>query len=272
MVSTTYIIRKKLGYVESKSTVDRGRIRAMFKLVALLTLITAVSFYFVFDQVVESAKPDVPKEKFDAEVLAGLFILILVVSLYLSAPLLIVVIIAHGYGYGWRDLRCDPEARRKMSYVYILYLLLLFLSVMCWALVKSVGEYITNIIEDKILLIIAGELLLALLFVAILVVILRLHGYEWGDVKRIRRIFDSLASIDKPRWMLSKDSEELKGVNLMQSIVLIVLAYLILAFMLAEYALIGKANEKLVLFVLMGVVFLLVWNAVEFWGRRGKRK
>ncbi len=249
--------------------VDRDKTRAMFKLVTLLALITAISFYFVFDQVVESAKPDVPKEKFDAEVLAGLFILILVVSLYLSAPLLIVVIIAHGYGYGWRDLRSDPESRRKMSYVYILYLFLLFLSVMCWALVKSAGEYTMNITEDKILLIIAGELLLALLFVAILATILRLHGYEWGDVKRIHRIFNSLASIDKPRWML-KDSEEWKGVNLVQSIVLIVLAYLILAFMLAEYALIGKANEKFVLFVLMGVVFLLVWNAVEFWERREK--
>ncbi len=161
----------------------------------MLVLITGISFYFTFDQILESAKPKAPKEKLDTEVLAGLFTFIPVMTLYLLAPLLIVLIVAHSYGYGWKEIRRNREARKRVGHVYLLYFFLIYSFVMYWAIAKSAGGY--SIDEGKILLIIAGEFLLALSSVPVLAIVLRKHGYKWSDVKRIHEIFAQ-------KWQMSK--------------------------------------------------------------------
>ena len=103
--------------------------------------------------------------------------------------------VARIYGYGWKEIRRNAEARKRMGYVYILYFFLIYSSTMCWAVVKSAEGY--SIDEGKILL--AGEFLLALSSVPVFAVILRIHGYDWRDVRRIHKIFaQSMASVEKP--------------------------------------------------------------------------
>jgi hypothetical protein len=273
----SYLIRRGLEDVKSKQppAMNKEKIKVMFRIVTVLVFITGISFYFTFDQILESTKPKVPKEKLDTEVLAELFIFIPVMTLYLLAPLLIVLIVAHSYGYGWKEIRNNPEARKRVGYVYILYFFLIYSSTMYWAIVKSAGGY--SIDESKILLIITGEFLLALTSIPVLAIVLRMHGYRWKDVKRIHKIFaQNMANIEKPWWTLPKDAEEWKSINLTQYIGLVAFTYVTLAFMLAWYIIVDKA-EKFVLdiakiFISIGAVFLPIWVAIELYGRRKRLK
>jgi len=275
--SMSYLIRKRLEDVESKQppTMNKERIKVMFRTVTVLVLIIGISFYFTFDQILELAKSKAPREKLDTDVLAGLFTFIPVMTLYLLAPLLIVLIVAHSYGYGWKEIRRNREARKRIGYVYILYFFLIYSSAMYRGIVKSAGGY--SIDEGKILLIIAGEFLLALSSIPVLAIVLRMHGYRWSDVKRIHKIFaQNMANVKKPWWMLPKDAEEWKSIDLTRHIGLIAFIYVTLAFMLAWYIIIDKA-EKFVLdivkiFISIGAVFLPIWVAIELYGRRKRLK
>ncbi len=275
--SLSILIRRRLRDVKSEQppTMNKEIIKAMFRTATVLVIIIGISFYFTFDQILESAKPKAPKEKLDAEVLAGLFTLLSVVTLYLLVPLLVVLIVAYSYGYGWKEIRKIREARKRMGYVYILYFFLIYSLVMYWAIIKSASGY--SIDEDKILLIIAGEFLLALSSIPVFAIVLRVHGYKWSDIRRIHKIFfQNMANVEKPWWMLPKDAKEWKSINLTQHIILIASIYVALAFMLAWYIITDKV-EKFVLdaakiYIFIGAIFLPIWVAIELYGRRKRPK
>ncbi len=243
----------------------------MFRKVLAIVIVIGMSFFFAFSHTAEMFKPASPKEKLDAEVLAGLFAVLSTIILYLLVPLFVALVVAQGYGDGWKDIR-SGRAKRWLGYVYSIYFLILYVSMMCWVLTKSANGH--SIDETKALQILAGEILLTLSFLLVLAVILKVYGYGLGDVKSIHKIFvQNLENVDEPWWMLSKNAEKWKSVKFTRHIALATFMYITMTFMLASSIMAGKMEIMLDLAKIIGVlaaIFLPIWVAAELYERRNR--
>lgn len=229
----------------------------MFRKVLAIVIVIGMSFFFAFSHT--------------AEVLAGLFAVLSAIILYLLVPLFVALVVAQGYGYGWKYIR-SGRAKRWLGYVYSIYFLILYVSMMCWALTKSANGH--SIDETKALQILAGEVLLTLSFLLVLAVILKVYGYGLGDVKSIHKIFvQNLENVDEPWWMLSKNAEKWKSVKFTRHIALATFMYITMTFMLASSIMAGKMEIMLDLAKIIGVlaaIFLPIWVAAELYERRNR--
>jgi len=218
---------------------EEGReVKIPFKLILLLTVAIAFSFYFALGYLFSLTKQ---QGTFNPSILRAVLVLNTVFAVYISAPLLVVLAVARFYGWRWRELR-RSEAWKSVEIIYVLYFFALLISVMFFVLARTGGKATAG----KVLVIVIGVILLALLFAVIALAVLRLHGCG-----------------------LSAEEVERASKNSMlaQTLITIACAYVILSFTFAEWVLTGAINWKLVLFVLGGVALFLAWDVAEVRGR-----
>ena len=224
---------------EGRKPEEKAEVKIPFKPLLLLTIAVALSFYFALGHLFSLTKP---QGELNSNVLRAILVLNLMMAVYVSAPLLIVFAIARVYGWGWKELR-RSEAWKSVGILYVLYFFALLILVMFFVMTKTGGE----VTAGKVLLIVTGVILLTLLFVAIALAVLRLHGCGL-DVEEVE--------------MASKNS------MIAQTLAIIACAYVILSFTFAEWVLTGVINWKLVLFVFGGVALFFAWDVAEvMWGR-----
>lgn len=244
---------------EERSEIRDEKLKPLFRKVLIFSLILSLTFPFSFNYLLESSKPKAPKEKFDAEVLLAVGRFLLMVATYMFTPLVFALILAHSYGYNWRILR-GAEGRRYFGQIYVLFFIVMLISVMVVATVRSSHRYQ---IEGRILELLVAELALFAISVFLITFLLRKNGYGWRNLPELIAYASSLD------W---KEFAKDRKARLAQNVLLGFIMYLILAFMLADFVLRGELLEFFIvvakIFAVLGTIFLPLWLAVALYTRR----
>ncbi|WP_456329422.1 hypothetical protein [Archaeoglobus sp.] len=163
------------------------KLKPLFKNVMIFSLILSLTFPFSFNYLLESSKPEAPKEKFDAEALFAVGKFILMMAAYMFAPWVFALILAYTYGYNWRILR-SVEGKRYIGLIYIAFFIILFSGMMAVATVRNLHRYQVG---ERLLELLLAEVpyLLSLFF--------SLHSF-YAKMATGGRICRSYLSIQRP--------------------------------------------------------------------------
>jgi hypothetical protein len=237
----------------------KGDLSHVFRRVLLLTILLSLTYPFAFYSILESSKPDAPKEKFDMEALVAVGRFILMMTFYIFSPWIFALIMAKSYGYNWKALR-NVEARRHLGQIYFLLFLMLAVGMMSVIFVTSSERYQNG---GSILELVVAELALFAATFSLLTFLLRINGYGWKDVPDLIAYASSLS-----RQEFYSD----RKAGLARNVIIGIFAYIFLAFLLADFVLRGEALQFFVfiakLFAILGVMFLPFWLAGELYRRR----